>query len=104
MKGSRTYTKQRTCPLAQHLLRYVTAPLSSDENAGKIRSHLRSCDFCGGEAALLSRYPVQTESVTAPTMPEPLRVLAEALLARRLPARASMTIQNENLGVLGRIH
>jgi hypothetical protein len=37
-------------------------------------------------------------------MPEPLRVLAEALLARRLPAMASLTIQNEDLGVLGRIH
>jgi hypothetical protein len=78
--------------------------MSSDENAAKIRRHLRSCDFCGAEAALLSRYPVETERVTAPTMPEPLRVLAEALLARHLPAMASLTIHNDSLGVLGRIH
>jgi hypothetical protein len=104
MKSSRTYTKQKTCPPAQHLLQYLTAPLSSDENAAKIGRHLRCCDFCGGEAALISRYPVKTESVIAPTMPEPLRVLAEALLARHLPAMASLTIQHENLGVLGRIH
>jgi hypothetical protein len=104
MKSSRTYAKQRTCPPALRLLLYLSAPLSSDENAGRIRQHLRCCDFCGAEAALLSRFPVQTERVTAPKMPEPLRVLAEALLARHLPPMASLTIQNEHLGVLDPIH
>jgi hypothetical protein len=104
MKNPRTYSKQRICPSEQHLLQYLSAPLSSDENAKEIWQHLRGCDFCGAEAALLSKYPVQTEKVTTPKMPEALRVLAEALLASHLPPIASLTIPNEKLGVSGPIH
>jgi len=77
-----TYAKSRSCPSTYSVMSLLNKGLSAEEEAG-ILWHLRACDFCGAEAELLSRHPVEIEETTSPLIPEPLRLLAESLLGRR---------------------
>ena len=73
------FRKLRTCPHTETLLSFNT-----DAPAGRVAEHVGTCDFCGAEVQLLSRHapPADTLPFAAPlAMPDPLRRLAEDLLA-----------------------
>ena len=48
-----------------------------------LASHVRSCDFCGAETQLLSRFPPPANALpfAALSIPAPLRLLAQEILA-----------------------
>lgn len=65
------------------LLSYQALNLAS-EQAARITEHLDSCEFCGAEFRLLSRYKsVEKEEYWATEIPAHLRSLAEALLGNK---------------------
>ena len=75
------FQKTLTCPAAEALLGYARAELAGDSRAAVAR-HLATCDFCGAEAQLLSRFaPPASAPLTAAPLPGHLRRLAEELLA-----------------------
>lgn len=76
-----TFRKHSTCPSSQALLRYHDATLARE--AGRIVSdHVSSCDFCGAEMQLLSKFPPRGAPVFQPVrMPWHLYRLAKDLLA-----------------------
>ena len=76
------FQKTTTCPAADALLDYAGAGLASEGRAA-VALHLATCDFCGAEAQLLSRFapPASALPVAAP-LPGHLRLLAEELLAQ----------------------
>lgn len=86
MKTYRTtiFCKQLTCPSAETLLSYETASPTSELQA-EVTSHLAACDFCSAELQLLSKHALPfVEHYERAQMPDPLRYLAESLLAGRL--------------------
>lgn len=71
------FRKLRTCPQTEALLDFTAG-------AGRAAEHVRSCDFCGAEAQLLSLHapPADALPFAAPlAMPAHLRRLAEDVLA-----------------------
>jgi hypothetical protein len=73
------YRKLRTCPRTETLLTF-----SADGcGVGRVAEHVKNCDFCGAEMQLLSRHapPATALPFAALAMPEPLRRLAEDILA-----------------------
>jgi len=99
--GSRTFAKKMTCPPANDLVLYLSGALSPDETTRTLR-HLGCCDFCGAEAELLARHTLQAESIAVPMMPEPLRLLAESLLRRRVLTVDSSADLPYEINALGR--
>jgi hypothetical protein len=76
-----TFRKHRTCPASDVLLLYCDAPLIH-EVEGLITDHLSSCDFCGAELQLLSKFPPTGKPTLQPVrMPWHLYRLAKDLLA-----------------------
>ena len=74
------FRKLRTCPRTETLLSFSAGA----RRGGRVAEHVRSCDFCGAEVQLLSRHapPAAALPFAAPlALPEPLRRLAEDLLA-----------------------
>jgi hypothetical protein len=75
-----TFCKLRACPSSGALLRYHEATLSRE--AGRlVREHVASCDFCGAELQLLSKFPPEGAPVFQPArMPWDIYRLAKDLL------------------------
>jgi hypothetical protein len=76
------FHKTLTCPAAEALMGYAHAELAGERRAA-VALHLATCDFCGAEAQLLSRFapPASALPVAAP-LPKHLRRLAEDLLSQ----------------------
>ena len=76
------FRKTPICPAAEALLGYARAELAGERRAA-VAHHVATCDFCGAEAQLLSRFapPASAFPVAAP-LPNPLRRLAEELLSQ----------------------
>jgi len=85
MRSSSTasFQKTLTCPAAGALLGYARGALARGRRASVAR-HLATCDFCGAEAQLLSRFapPATALPFAAAPLPEHLRRLAEGLLSQ----------------------
>jgi hypothetical protein len=75
-----TFCKLRACPSSGALLRYHEAKLARE--AGRlVREHLASCDFCGAELQLLSKFPPKGKPVVQPArIPWNIYRLAKDLL------------------------
>ncbi len=76
------FHKTLTCPAAEALLGYACAE-SAGARGADLALHVATCDFCGAEAQLLSRFvpPPSAPPVAAP-LPTHLRRLAEDLLSQ----------------------
>jgi hypothetical protein len=73
------FCKQATCPSSETLLTYQRVGLAAAQRAW-VASHLASCDFCGAELQLLTKYSPTSEKYAQTNIPLNLRRLAEALL------------------------
>jgi len=85
MKTSGTtfpFIKTAACPNSATLLSFRGNALSK-KAAKQVGEHLESCDFCNAEARLLAHHKVSRKGLKAPEIPMNLRLLAEAILARR---------------------
>ena len=86
MRSTRTvgFRKLRTCPQSETLITQRRGAHPS------IAAHLASCDFCGAEMQLLSRFPPPTNALPFVAFPVPagLRRLAQDLLAEPSQNRA----------------
>lgn len=73
------FRKLRTCPRTETLLNFSAGA----RRGGRVAEHVESCDFCGAEVQLLSRHapPAAALPFAALVMPEPLRRLAQDILA-----------------------
>jgi hypothetical protein len=73
--GRTLFLKTAACPASTTLL--------SKKVAVQVREHLENCDFCNAERQLLARHKGSRKAFKAPEMPTDLRLLAEAILAKR---------------------
>lgn len=83
LSSSLAYCKKISCPSANHIVQYLCQELSATESE-RVQTHVRSCDFCGGELQLLAQHPAETEECITPMIPKHLHLLAEALLTGRV--------------------
>ncbi|HVG31284.1 MAG TPA: hypothetical protein VM864_16355 [Pyrinomonadaceae bacterium] len=75
-----TFCKRRACPSSGVLLRYHGAKLTREAKR-RVGEHVSSCDFCGAELQLLSRFPPKGAPKFPPArMPWHLYRLAKDLL------------------------
>ncbi|MET0626802.1 MAG: hypothetical protein ABW250_27965 [Pyrinomonadaceae bacterium] len=76
------FRKLRTCPQTETLLTYCLSAHAATRG-GRVAEHVASCDFCGAEVQMLSRYAPQGGALplAAHPMPANLRRLAEDVLA-----------------------
>ena len=75
----RPFSKTAECPTSEVLLDYSRS-LMPPMMPIFIEEHLASCEFCGAEVQLLSRYRGEAENYSFAEMPEHLRRLAQDLL------------------------
>lgn len=84
MRRTRTagFRKLRTCPQSEALSLYCQGGTTPVRRAS-IAAHLSSCDFCGAEAQLLSRFPPPANALPFAVLQLPghLRRLAEDVLS-----------------------
>lgn len=80
-KNALPFRKTAACPASSALLAFRVGTMSA-EIAGTIKEHLRICDFCSAELALLGHHSARTHTYKAPEMPVNLRILAESILKR----------------------
>jgi hypothetical protein len=84
MRSSSTaqFRKLRTCPQSESLLTFCCGAQAAVRGE-RLSAHLATCDFCGAEAQLLSRFPPPADALpfTALSLPAGLRRLAEDLLS-----------------------
>lgn len=73
--GTTLFLKTAACPASKTLL--------SKKVAVQVKEHLENCDFCNAERQLLAHHKGSRKAFKAPEMPTDLRILAEAILARR---------------------
>jgi hypothetical protein len=82
MRSSRKagFRKLLTCPRTEALL---SLSRGETKTLAKVEAHVSSCDFCGAEVQLLSRFPPPANALpfAALVMPASLRQLARELLA-----------------------
>ena len=81
------FRKLRTCPQTETLLTFSAGV----PRGGGVAEHVSSCDFCGAEVQLLSRYAPPADILpfaAAVAMPAPLRRLAEDILSEPSHNRA----------------
>lgn len=73
------FRKLLTCPQTEALLRFSR----SDDKQTSLATHVKSCDFCGAETQLLSRFPPPANALpfAVLSMPAPLRLLAQEILS-----------------------
>jgi len=76
------FAKTRGCPSSHELLLLQSEAISLERSA-EIVFHLVGCDFCFAEVYFLSRHQLSLIPYEPAEMPEHLRKLALALLARR---------------------
>ena len=84
------FRKFRTCPRTETLLNFSAGA----RRGGRVAEHVESCDFCGAEVQLLSRHAPATAAppFAALAMPEPLRRLAQDILAEPSYNRARFAV------------
>jgi hypothetical protein len=83
MKGKKKtsrFKKTTACPSSPTLLSYRIGKLSS-EMATLVGYHLKGCEFCNAELALLAHHERQSKAVRTPEIPINLRILAESILS-----------------------
>lgn len=73
--GTTLFLKTAACPASKTLL--------SKKVAVQVEEHLENCDFCNAERQLLAHHKGGGKTFKAPEIPTDLRILAEAILARR---------------------
>ena len=76
------FLKTAACPASATLVSLRAGSLSAKATT-RVREHLESCDFCNAESRLLAYHTPGREKQKAPEIPINLRILAEAILARR---------------------
>lgn len=74
------FRKLLTCPHTEALLMFCRGEAETKDS---IAAHVTSCDFCGAETQLLSRFPPPANALpfAAFSMPAPLRLLAEDIFS-----------------------
>ena len=74
------FRKLLTCPQTEALLRFSRG---DDKTQTSFATHVKSCDFCGAETQLLSRFPPPANALPFAvfSMPAPLRLLAQEILS-----------------------
>jgi len=75
------FRKEKHCPSSPDLVEASWRPLTGVRGL-KIAAHLAKCDFCAAELEFYQHYPPDPIDIPSEPMPEPLKELAEALLAR----------------------
>ena len=80
--GRTLFLKTAACPASKTLLSFRGNTLSKKATT-QVTEHLASCDFCNAERQLLAHHTPGRKGSKAPEMPMDLRILAEAILARR---------------------
>jgi hypothetical protein len=82
MRSSRKagFRKHLTCPRTEALLSLSRGETKAQKS---IKAHVSSCDFCGAEVQLLSRFPPPANALpfAVPSMPAALRRLAQEILS-----------------------
>ena len=83
VRSTAAFCKLKTCPPAETLLLFHEGALARDvARRQQVAAHLSSCDFCGAELQLLSRFPVAGPPQVRPVkMPWALYRLARELFA-----------------------
>jgi len=74
------FRKEKHCPSSYELAAAGSGRLDGLEGL-ELATHLASCEFCSAEMSFYRHYPPDGSRTTAEDMPQPLRELAEALLA-----------------------
>jgi len=74
------FRKEKHCPSSYELADVRLCELNGLDGL-KLATHLASCEFCAAELSFYSHYPLDEPRDSAENMPQPLRELAEALLA-----------------------
>lgn len=83
-RSTAAFFKLKTCPPAETLLLHGEMMLAGDAaTTGQLAAHLSSCDFCGAEWQMLSRFPPDgpPPQFAPAKMPWALYRLAKELLA-----------------------
>jgi hypothetical protein len=75
------FRKEKHCPSSFELVEVVNRTLNGKDGL-RIAAHLASCDFCAAELEFYQHFPPASEEVSGIPIPDPLRELAEALLAQ----------------------
>lgn len=90
--GTATFRKRRACPSSEMLIDHARRSLDGARRDPLAR-HLDSCDFCGAEMQMLSRFPPPANALpfVATDLPEPLRRLATDVLRRATGEHAPVT-------------
>ncbi len=78
------FSKTDDCPSSQVLNAFQQGEIALEDGRA-IRLHLRVCEFCAAESDFYARFPQPLEIEPAelpehPSIPQPLRELAETLL------------------------
>jgi hypothetical protein len=76
------FIKTAACPASKTLLSFRSGSASAKVAKG-VQEHLASCDFCNAESRLLAHHTPSRKGLKTPEIPINLRILAEAILARR---------------------
>lgn len=93
------FCKSVDCPTSQDLLAFQEGETAVGE-IEEIRRHLDSCEFCAAELELYEHYPQAEEAPESTDIPQPLFLLAEALLgSRRKKFTLLNKLLNENKGL-----
>ena len=74
------FRKLLNCPQKEALLRFSRGETKTELS---LAAHVRSCDFCGAETQLLSRFPPPANALpfAVISMPASLRLLAQEILS-----------------------
>ena len=74
------FRKLLTCPRTEALLSLSRGEVRPQDS---VEAHVSSCDFCGAEVQLLSRFPPPANALpfAVLSMPAPLRLLAQEILS-----------------------
>ena len=82
MRSSRKagFRKVLTCPRTEALLSLSRGETKAQKS---VKAHVSSCDFCGAEMQLLSRFPPPANALPFAvfSIPAPLSLLAQEILA-----------------------
>jgi len=74
------FGKDVNCPASEDLLAFQAHGMTQ-RDAGEIRKHLETCEFCAAEIEFYAHVPQTEETVSTCEIPQPLFELAEALLS-----------------------
>ena len=76
-----SFRKEKDCPSSFDLVEVLNGTVDGEQGL-KIAAHLASCDFCAAELEFYQYFPPDVEKVSDVPMPDALKELAEALMAR----------------------